>query len=63
MRTIYVPRAGGGTLILHVQSPPASPVPMLHVTAVFRDGQQGAIHRSGQQEATHRDGTVTPGGR
>lgn len=63
MRTIYVPRAGGGTLILHVQSPPASPVPTLPVTAVFRSGQIEGTYRSGQQKATYRDGTVTAGGR
>lgn len=63
MTTLYVPRVFGGTLILTVAPPPASPVPTLTVTATFRDGQQEATYRDGTQEATHRDGTANTGGR
>lgn len=61
--TIFVPRAGGSTLILTIAPPPASPVPALQVTAVFRSGQVEATYRDGEQTATHRSGQITAGGR
>jgi hypothetical protein len=63
MPVIYVPRVGGGTLILNIAPPPASVVPTLVVVATFRSGVTEATYRDGKQEATHRDGTATAGGR
>ena len=60
---IFVPRVGGGTLILTVSPPPASTLPTLIVPAVFRSGEQQATYRSGEQQATHRNGEVQAGGR
>lgn len=63
MTVVMVPRVFGGTLILTVAPPPASPVPTLQVTAVFRDGKVESLHRDGKQEALHRDGVIPAGGR
>ncbi len=60
--TIYVPRFGGGTLILTVPAP--IPGPTLEITAVFRDGNETAIFRDGLSAlATFRDGKTTADGR
>lgn len=61
--TIYVPRVFGGTLIITVGPPPPSVLPVLVVTATFRDGKTTVVHRDGKTTATHRDGIVTTGGR
>jgi hypothetical protein len=58
---LYVPRAGGSTLILTI-TPPV-PVPTLIVPAIFRDGEQQATHRDGEQQTTYRDGVAQTGGR
>ncbi len=63
MAVIFVPRFGGGTLILEVNPSPPLPIPTLEVTAVFRSGTITATYRDGEQRATYRDGVVKARGR
>lgn len=61
--TIFVPRVGGGTLIIQYTPGPSATIPTMQITAVFRDGTVQATYRDGNQQATHRDGTVNATGR
>lgn len=56
---IYVPRIGGGTLIL---TPAPSGVTLV-VQAVFRSGASTSVFRDGKTPPLFRDGKATPGGR
>ena len=53
MTIIYVPRVGGGTLILTVTTQ-TSTIPNAQVIVTFRDGEAKVTYRDGQVQVGER---------